>query len=324
MPKISIIVPVYKVEKYIGKCIDSILAQTYSDFELILVNDGSPDNSGAICDEYAKRDSRVRVFHKLNGGVSSARNKGLREATGEWVYFVDSDDYIDTNTLWETARCVSNETDLVVHGLIENRCYDNSVFKEDYFDLKGAGLSTIIEYTDKWGLLKGPVCKLFKKDIVTRHNLHFDESISYGEDTKFTFEYLSFCDRIEFCNQHFYHYCFYGENSLTTQRRSFDFLIGTAFMLRDIRNNVANRIGAKQSYYQFIYKESVTHIYAAIIRLFIDGYKKEIFIKKIQEVIGAFDFECYRPSTLNQKVLKWLCLHPIFMYYYLELNKSKL
>ena len=91
---ISIIVPVYNTEKYLHRCIDSVLAQTYQDFELLLIDDGSKDSSGAICDEYAAQDTRVRVFHKENGGVSSARNVGLDLAQGEWVTFVDSDDYI--------------------------------------------------------------------------------------------------------------------------------------------------------------------------------------------------------------------------------------
>lgn len=94
-PKISVIVPVYKVEQYIHRCVDSILAQSFTDFEIILVDDGSPDNCGKICDEYAQKDSCVKVFHKPNGGVSSARNLGLNNAKGEWVTFIDSDDYIE-------------------------------------------------------------------------------------------------------------------------------------------------------------------------------------------------------------------------------------
>jgi len=90
-PKISIIVPVYKVEPYLRKCIDSILAQTFTDFELILVDDGSPDGCGKICDEYAKKDNRILVIHKSNGGLSSARNAGLEIAKGEYIGFVDSD-----------------------------------------------------------------------------------------------------------------------------------------------------------------------------------------------------------------------------------------
>lgn len=95
--KISVIVPVYKVEPYLRKCLDSIVNQTYQNLEIILVDDGSPDNSGAICDEYAAWDERIRVIHKANNGVSSARNAGLAVATGEWVGFVDSDDWIETD-----------------------------------------------------------------------------------------------------------------------------------------------------------------------------------------------------------------------------------
>ena len=95
MSKISIIVPVYNTEKYLRCCIDSILVQTFADFELLLINDGSTDSSGTICEEYALEDRRVRVFHKENGGVSSARNVGLDNARGEWITFVDSDDYIE-------------------------------------------------------------------------------------------------------------------------------------------------------------------------------------------------------------------------------------
>lgn len=99
MPKISVIVPVYKVEKYLKKCVDSILAQTFTDFELWLVDDGSPDNCGAICDAYARKDSRVKVIHKENGGLSDARNAALDVMNGEYVFFVDSDDWIAADTL---------------------------------------------------------------------------------------------------------------------------------------------------------------------------------------------------------------------------------
>jgi len=100
-PQISVIVPVYKVEQYIHRCIDSILSQSFTDFELILVDDGSPDNCGKICDEYAQKDSRIRVFHKSNGGVSSARNLGLDNAKGEWIAFIDSDDFVENEYLEE-------------------------------------------------------------------------------------------------------------------------------------------------------------------------------------------------------------------------------
>lgn len=98
-PLISVIVPIYKVEKYLTRCVDSILEQTYSNLEIILVNDGSPDNCGGMCDNYASRDARVKVIHKENGGLSDARNAGLGIASGEFIFFIDSDDFMDTDTL---------------------------------------------------------------------------------------------------------------------------------------------------------------------------------------------------------------------------------
>lgn len=166
-PKISIIVPVYKVEKYIHKCIDSILAQTFTDFELILVDDGSPDNCGKICDEYVKKDRRIKVIHKKNGGLSDARNAGIEIARGDYIGFVDSDDYIEPDMYellydiciennCEIASCSStiyfkNKTvvngghDLIIHEreeamktMLEGRLYDEVVwvklFKSELFD----------------------------------------------------------------------------------------------------------------------------------------------------------------------------------------------
>ena len=111
----SVIVPVYNVEKYLSECVDSILSQTFTNFELILVNDGSKDGSGAICDAYAQKDGRVKVIHKENGGQSSARNCGVEVATGKYAIFIDSDDFFVTNTFFaELKDKLDDDTDVVV------------------------------------------------------------------------------------------------------------------------------------------------------------------------------------------------------------------
>lgn len=117
-PKISVIVPVYNAEQYLHRCIDSILAQTFTDFELLLIDDGSKDNSGDICDGYAMKDERVRVFHKKKGGVSSARNLGLDNAKGEWVSFVDADDYLD-NCYYSNFLSFHDISGIVFTGFIK-------------------------------------------------------------------------------------------------------------------------------------------------------------------------------------------------------------
>ena len=115
IPKISVIVPVYNVEQYLPRCIDSILNQTFTDFELLLIDDGSTDGSGAICDEYARKDSRIRVFHKENGGVSSARNLGLYNAKGKYIAFIDADDWVESRSLPAFVKALEKcESDVVL------------------------------------------------------------------------------------------------------------------------------------------------------------------------------------------------------------------
>ena len=206
-PKISVIVPVYKVENYLHRCVDSILAQSFTDFELLLIDDGSPDNCGVICDEYAAKDSRVRVFHKPNGGVSAARNAGLNLAKGEYVMFVDSDDALAPGAL-KTMTSGLNGEDFVLGGFIEyigsipnrnvapaeNRTYSSATLAE-FFD---ANIRRNCE------MLDAPWAKLFKRKSLDTHR--FNEKLYYAEDKIFVFEFLSRCQSVRTCDSVVYHY----------------------------------------------------------------------------------------------------------------------
>lgn len=270
MPTISIIVPVYKVENYLSQCIDSILSQTFSDWECILVDDGSPDGSGAICDEYAQIDTRIQVIHKENGGVSAARNSGLSVALGEYVYFIDSDDYVEREALeLSMSKAKQLDADIIVHGLVRDFIYNNSSTSLKYIKLPEKDYSTILEMADRWGLLNGPVNKLFKNTIIKNNALRFDESISYGEDTKFTFEYLAHCHTIAFVPRHLYHYCFRNKDSLTSRDYPFDFWINTAEMLRDIRLPIMSSFHMPLSYSDFVYSVFALHVSKAIKSLYV-------------------------------------------------------
>lgn len=196
-PKISIIVPVYRVEENIKQCLDSILAQTFEDWECILVDDGSPDNSGNICDEYAKKSSRFRVIHKVNGGVSSARNIGLSSAIGEWIYFVDSDDMLYPNALSLFDEMTENSVDAIMAGYtVSPEYYDRIILKHIQFtySIKSIrdGLMEMYKPTDfpYQGYLW---CKLFKKTIIEEYSLKFNEAIYFNEDRLFIVEYLCKC-----------------------------------------------------------------------------------------------------------------------------------
>lgn len=207
MPKISVIVPVYNTEKYLHRCIDSILAQTFTDFELLLIDDGSKDNSGTICDEYAAMDSRVRVFHKENGGVSSARNLGLDNARGEWISFVDSDDWIEP-ILIESCIGVISEThniDIIRYGYYEEEPLNKRVIRCGTND--NEVILSLITFYEKcgnycyWGFVWNTA---FKKDLIGE--LRFDENINYCEDHIFTYEYMLRCRTMRFLPLPLYHY----------------------------------------------------------------------------------------------------------------------
>lgn len=193
-PKISVIVPVYNSEKYIRRCVDSILAQSFSDFELLLIDDGSLDRSGKICDEYAEIDSRIRVFHKSNGGVSSARNVGLDNAQGEWVTFVDSDDFVYDSYLDNYDVYNNVGFDLITQGLRIDKEFDGcSEFK---FSFVGKRNNWLNEATRN-GTFGYCVIKLFKLEIIRTHNISFNTEICFQEDELFVLSYLSACNSIK-------------------------------------------------------------------------------------------------------------------------------
>lgn len=191
---ISIIIPVYNVEKFLPECLDSILCQSYSDYEVILVDDGSPDGSGAICDSYAERDNRFRAIHQRNSGVSIARNNGIAQACGEWVTFVDSDDWLDPDFL--SSFQLDDDTDLSVTGLRYMRCPERVEMKQWGFEEKTIFLGKDFESIARNNLLEyGTVCcKAYRKEILDKFNLRFDPEISFHEDHLLFLQYLKYIE----------------------------------------------------------------------------------------------------------------------------------
>lgn len=219
---ISVIVPVYNVESVLHYCLDSILNQTYSNFELILIDDGSGDRSSELCDQYAEKDKRIRVFHKENGGVSSARNVGIENARGEYICFVDSDDYVAENYLEELILVKEKNYDCnniwcgfqTVDGYEHPTVQQKVVFSRDD-ELSIVPRELIMDLHEKW-LDAGPVCKLYSRRIIVNYGLKFDESISLGEDLIFNFQYIDNSgDQIVVINKCLYNYTFISDSSLS-------------------------------------------------------------------------------------------------------------
>lgn len=222
MPAVSVIVPVYNVEKYLKRCVDSILDQTFTDFELILVDDGSTDKSGLICDEYAECDGRVKVIHKENGGVSTARNTGIDAAQGEFIMFVDSDDRIKEEMLERMLNCTGEETDLIVSSIEIHWVCDQKT-RTQYFLMpdKSYYAAALMQDYSKNAFpnicLCGPSCKLYKHSIILQNNIKFDANLSLGEDTCFNMDYIRCCGNIVSMSECFYCYMKENENSLFTR-----------------------------------------------------------------------------------------------------------
>lgn len=232
MPKISVIVPLYKAEKYIRRCVDSILAQTFTDFELLLIDDGSPDNSGAICDEYAASDSRVKVFHKENGGVSSARNVGLDNACGEWITFVDADDWIVKDYLQLCIYATEKyNLDLLKFDL------GGTYISEHSQNLDVTKSSQIDVITPNEFIKKSYSCGIpsfIRKNVLGE--IRFNTDIKYAEDQLFIFQILDNCEYCGYLHKQIYNYML-NPNSATKQVDGLEMLHSSKVLLDFLDSN---------------------------------------------------------------------------------------
>ena len=211
-PLISVIVPVYNVEKYLDKCIESIVNQTYKNLEIILVDDGSPDNCPQICDAWAEKDSRIKAIHKKNGGVSSARNAGLEIITGEYVTFVDSDDWIEQDYVSNIITSEHfDECDVIACGFTFEYAKDDL----KTFDYENTIIETDLLKRFIRDDIRPEACgKFIKKDLAKQ--VSFDDSFGYAEDLLFNYEVFKQCSKLSCISSHKYHYLQESGNSSTT------------------------------------------------------------------------------------------------------------
>ena len=216
-PKISIITPVYKVENSLSKCIESILTQSFEDWELILVDDGSPDRSGEICDEYALRDSRIKVLHKQNGGPSSARNLGIEHAQGKYIWFVDSDDWIEQGAFSCIFNVMDNSNADVCFFCLNPISNSKVQVPFDFKSIVGNNVDGV-HYVGKQECAKAFVeiemsggmgwtwNKWFKKSIIDENHIRFDTRFAIQEDHLFTLSYLMYVNNILISSYRPYNY----------------------------------------------------------------------------------------------------------------------
>ncbi len=271
MPKVSVIVPCYNVERYVALCIESLVSQTLKDIEIILVDDGSPDNSGKICDEYKDRDERIKVIHKANGGVSAARNDGLKEATGEYVIFVDSDDYVPSNACEVMyLKAIETSSDIVVGDVI--RVADDG--KEEYSQMYDSAFTTsdrkLIDALVATALYKnycplpaksgaafgygGPWNKLVRRKLLSDHHISFDESVKgLFDDILYSAHIMAAANTVSYVHEAVYCYRLLGGSITQTYKKNMPEIAeaiiaaATDFVKRHEDNEML-----KEAYYAFV------------------------------------------------------------------------
>ena len=223
--KVSVIVPVYNVpERYLEKCVSSLVNQTLNDIEIILVDDGTPDTSGKLCDDFAKKDSRIKVIHQENKGLCGARNTGVKSSTGEWISFVDGDDWIEPNAYEKLYNIgTKNNVDVVMFGYVKDYPSKSVIMHYDkYFENKKVyNTSEDIAYLQKMILNYNANCameptKFIRKSVIEKYNIYHDEKLRQGaEGIEFNIRLFSKIKSALFLNETFYHYI-YNDESITT------------------------------------------------------------------------------------------------------------
>ncbi len=204
--KISVIIPVYNAEKTIGNIINKLITQKYKNIEIVAINDGSVDSSLEILRKFAKKDARVVVINQKNAGASAARNAGIKKAAGKFITFIDSDDDISDELIYELARHAKGDTDFVVCGMnIGNK---NIVAPNMYVEGKSLIVNYVLKSLLTKNLLYGPCCKLFRRTSVIDNKVTFPEDVNYGEDTVFVLNYLSHAANLIIIGRSLYGYNF--------------------------------------------------------------------------------------------------------------------
>lgn len=265
-PVFSIIVPVYNSSAYLERCLKSIINQKFKDWECILIDDGSTDNSGVICDRYSGIDNRLRVIHKSNGGVSSARNEGLRASKGDYIVFVDSDDYIGDEHLSSFSKHVAEAPDLIMGP--ENKMFPNHLQKTqapsiEHYDL---AVNIYIIWTS-----------CYKTSIILNNNIWFDEKLSHGEDSLFFLRAFLNSKKIA-CTRHYYEYERGHEGGLNIRFHPYKEEEYSYDRIHDVTQELNTKYKANKMLYKW------TEFFR-IVRLLFDERTEMSFSDKVKELI---------------------------------------
>lgn len=322
---ISIIIPVYNSADYLDQCINSVINQSYKDWECILINDGSKDDSGNICDKWNKIDNRIHVIHQTNQGVSAARNRGIQESSGEFITFIDSDDWIEQTYLYDLIQGIKeSKADLVVSGLIQefrNKNKNKIVYLDTItYKISPKHIKVFVEM-NKLSLLYGPVAKLYNSSIIKKNKLEFPLNYSYGEDLIFNYQYLNHINQITNIPIINYHYRIIGNDTLSSIYRKDQFEINYSQwkLLQNfyLKKNMWNSISKEYMYYR-LWGIIYDGIFSSLNPNY--NYLKTILnINEINEISKwSHSFNC--SNWIKYCIINRFCL---VFYLYIKLSKIK-
>ena len=304
MPLISIIVPVYKVKEiYLRQCIESLIDQTYYNIEIILVNDGTPDNGGVICDEYAKNDSRIKVIHQKNQGASVARNNGMKLASGEWITFVDADDWIELDTCEKLKNAIMKEKmDFLIFALKVN--FTNRVVENPFWNKKFASLDrksreelqiqifykTLSSFSPPYNMVGVAVCKLYKASFLKKYDLKFNSELLLSEDGVFAFWALENANKVYYLNEFLYHYRRHRDSATNQYRKNAetDYRLGVEELEKCLI--VTNK---NSRFYTALNYRVILNLFAICNQLYFHENNTESFTQKIRSLKALYYSEPY-------------------------------
>jgi glycosyltransferase involved in cell wall biosynthesis len=330
-PKISIIVPIYNTFVFLERCLMSIKIQNFKDFEVLLINDGSTDSSEAFCKDFIKNDKRFILKNKINGGLSSARNYGLKYALGDYIGFVDSDDYIDENyckILYNTAS--SKNLDILNFGFT----YFKEGSKKARFSLLPKNrfiskqeLVELLKFTSRNKMLWFTWSNFYRRDFIIKNNIKFNESILLGEDSLFNLECFYNSDAIISITESLYYYV-YNESSLTQIKYKTDLLqkVETQLNAR-VKFHFEHQLINKKKFLEDIAKNYVEHSLIMLlnnIRNSLSKNIKEEIIKIRNSNIFSFSFKYYIPSEEVTLMMKMLIYSFKYRQYWLLVLANKI
>ncbi len=322
-PKISVIIPVYNVEKYLKKCVESVLSQTLKDIEIILVDDGSPDNCPIICDEYAKKDNRIVVIHKQNGGLSDARNAGMRIAKGKYIGFVDSDDYIEPDMFEKMYQIADKDgSDVVVCNIWLDYEYKNC--KNSYWPLVANGSVSKDEiYNYMYKYPSYAVNKIYKRSFLCENNIDFIKGYLY-EDVPFFTQVMLLAKKVSYCIDNLYFYRLGREGAITNKKSAKQLDI---VCIVNIVENLLKSLNAPANVFDNFYKwkiEIYTWMYNLLpddklqeglnaINALDDDTKKQILDKISMAKVKVFLFN--KIKILKFKTKRYNLVEKVFKYF---------